>query len=44
MDKVNVSTLIPIGVEPHDFETTPKQIIELQNADPIFITELVLKT
>jgi zinc transport system substrate-binding protein len=43
MDKVNVSTIILIDVEPHDFEPTLKQIIELQNADPIFITQLVSK-
>lgn len=37
MDKVDVSTIIPNGIEPHDFEPTPKQIIELENADLIFI-------
>lgn len=37
MDKVDVSTIVPNGVEPHDFEPTPKQVIELQNADLIFI-------
>jgi zinc transport system substrate-binding protein len=36
-DKVDVSTIVPNGVEPHDFEPTPKQIAELQNADLIFI-------
>ena len=36
-DKVDVSTIVPSGVEPHDFEPTPKQVIELQNADLIFI-------
>jgi zinc transport system substrate-binding protein len=36
-DKVDVSTIVPNGVEPHDFEPTPKQIVELQNADLIFI-------
>lgn len=36
-DKVDVSTIVPNGVEPHDFEPTPKQVIELQNADLIFI-------
>lgn len=37
MDKVNVSTVVPPGIEPHDFEPTPKQVVELQNADLIFI-------
>lgn len=36
-DKVDVSTIVPNGVEPHDFEPTPKQVVELQNADLIFI-------
>jgi zinc transport system substrate-binding protein len=36
-DKVDVSTIVPNGVEPHDFEPTPKQIVELRNADLIFI-------
>ena len=33
----NVKILIPSGTEPHSFEPTPKQIIELSNSD-IFIT------
>lgn len=36
-DKVDVSTIVPNGIEPHDFEPTPKQVVELQNADLIFI-------
>lgn len=37
MEKVNVSTIVPPGIEPHDFEPTAKQVVELQNADLIFI-------
>jgi zinc transport system substrate-binding protein len=37
MDNVNVSTVVPPAIEPHDFEPTPKQVVELQNADLIFI-------
>lgn len=37
MEKVNVSTVVPPGIEPHDFEPTAKQVVELQNADLIFI-------
>jgi zinc transport system substrate-binding protein len=36
-DIIDVSTIVPPGIEPHDFEPTPKQIIELQNSDVIFI-------
>jgi zinc transport system substrate-binding protein len=36
-DRVDVSTIVPAGMEPHDFEPTAKQIIELQKADVIFI-------
>lgn len=36
-DKVDISTIVPIGIEPHDFEPTAKQIIEIQKADLIFI-------
>jgi len=36
-DKVDVSTVVPIGIEPHDFDPTPKQIIDLQKADLVFI-------
>jgi zinc transport system substrate-binding protein len=34
---VDASTIVPTGIEPHDFEPTPKQILELQNSDIIFI-------
>ena len=34
-DKANVSTIIPIGVEPHHFEITPSKLLEMQNADII---------
>lgn len=36
-DKVDVSTVVPACIEPHDFEPTPKQIIDLQQSDVIFI-------
>lgn len=36
-DRVDVSTVVPAGVEPHDFEPTPKQIIDLQQSDVVFI-------
>jgi zinc transport system substrate-binding protein len=32
-DKVDVSILIPVGVEPHDFEPTIQQIQEAENAN-----------
>ena len=32
-DKVDVSVMVPNGMEPHDFEPTAKQIIDLQKAD-----------
>jgi zinc transport system substrate-binding protein len=35
-DKVEVTTLIPIGVEPHDYEPTIQQIQQAENADIIF--------
>ena len=31
-DRADVSTIVPAGIEPHDFEPTAKQIIELQKA------------
>jgi zinc transport system substrate-binding protein len=39
-DKVSVSSLIPIGVEPHDFEPTIQQIQNAENADIIFYNGL----
>ncbi len=36
-DKVDVSLIVPAGIEPHDFEPTAKQIIEMQKANLIFI-------
>ncbi|HYO06368.1 MAG TPA: zinc ABC transporter substrate-binding protein [Phototrophicaceae bacterium] len=36
-DKVDVSIIVPNGLEPHDFEPTAKQIIDLQKADAIFV-------
>lgn len=34
---VDVSTIVPSGIEPHDFEPTAKQILEIQNSDIVFI-------
>lgn len=34
---VDVSMIVPFGIEPHDFEPTAKQIINLQKSDLIFI-------
>jgi zinc transport system substrate-binding protein len=39
-DKVSVSSLIPIGVEPHDFEPTIQQIQNAENADMVFFNGL----
>lgn len=36
-DKVDVSTIVSMGIEPHDFDPTPKQIIGLKKADLVFI-------
>ena len=36
-DRVDDSTIVPASIEPHDFEPTAKQVIELQKADVIFI-------
>jgi zinc transport system substrate-binding protein len=36
-DRVDVSTIVPANIEPHDFEPTARQIIELQKANVIFI-------
>jgi len=34
-EKIDLTTLIPFGVEPHDWEPSPQKISELQNADLI---------
>ena len=31
-DRVDVSTLIPIGIEPHDYDPTIQQILNAQSA------------
>lgn len=36
-DLVEVSTIVPAGIEPHDYEPTPKDILALRNADLILI-------
>ena len=32
-DRAQVSSLIPVGIEPHDWEPTAQNIVALQNAD-----------
>jgi zinc transport system substrate-binding protein len=39
-DRVAVTSLIPVGVEPHDFEPTIQQIQNSENADIIFFNGL----
>ncbi|WP_416197658.1 MAG: ABC transporter zinc-binding lipoprotein ZnuA [Sporanaerobacter sp.] len=36
-DKINLSSIVPNGVEPHDFELTIKQIKEIQSADVLIL-------
>ncbi len=35
-DRVNMITLIPTGVEPHDYEPTIQQLLEAEKADVVF--------
>jgi zinc transport system substrate-binding protein len=37
-DLVNVEFLLPIGSDPHDFEPTPSQRVQLNNADLVLFT------
>ena len=39
-DRVNIMTLIPAGVEPHDYEPTIQQLQEAENADVVFFNGL----
>ena len=39
-DRVNVMTLIPAGIEPHDYEPTIQQLHEAENADVVFFNGL----
>jgi zinc transport system substrate-binding protein len=39
-DRVEVSSLIPVGIEPHDFEPTIQQIQSAETAKMIVLTEL----
>ncbi|MCH1968986.1 zinc ABC transporter substrate-binding protein [Romboutsia hominis] len=32
-DKININYVVPPGVEPHDYEITPKLMKDIQNAD-----------
>jgi zinc transport system substrate-binding protein len=39
-DRVNIITLIPPGVEPHDYEPTIQQLQQAENADVVFFNGL----
>jgi zinc transport system substrate-binding protein len=43
-DTINVKTLIPVGAEPHSFEPTAKQIVELSKADALITMEGMFET
>ena len=43
-DRVDVSTLIPIGVEPHDYDPTIQQILNAQTADMLVYNSPGLET
>src|SRR2546423_1567013 len=32
-NKINATTMVPVGVEPHDWEPTAQQILNLRSAD-----------
>src|SRR5918996_3990586 len=34
-DRADVSVMVPAGIEPHDWEPTPRDILEAENADMI---------
>lgn len=36
-DKVTVTNITPVGVEPHDYEPTPKEVILLNKADLVIL-------
>jgi zinc transport system substrate-binding protein len=36
-DRADVSVMVPAGIEPHDWEPTPRDIADVQNADMIVI-------
>lgn len=36
-DKVEVSNITPLGVDPHDFEPTPRDILNIINGDLLFL-------
>lgn len=43
-DRAQVSSLVPIGVDPHAFEMTPKDIAELSEADVIVLNGMGLES
>ena len=43
-DRVAVTSLIPVGVEPHDFEPTIQQIQNAERADVVFFNGLGLES
>ena len=42
-DKVNVSLLLPAGVEPHSFEPTPQTIVTIGDADIFIYTNAMME-
>lgn len=42
-DKVNVTLLLPAGVEPHSFEPTPQTIVTIGNADIFIYTNAMME-
>jgi zinc transport system substrate-binding protein len=42
-DKVNVTLLLPAGVEPHSFEPTPQTIVTIGNADIFVYTNAMME-
>ncbi|HET6784684.1 MAG TPA: zinc ABC transporter substrate-binding protein [Erysipelotrichaceae bacterium] len=43
-DKVNVSLLLPAGVEPHAYEPTPSTLIEINQSDLFIYTSDIMET
>jgi zinc transport system substrate-binding protein len=42
-DKVNVTLLLPAGVEPHSFDATPQTIVTIGNADIFIYTNTMME-
>ena len=43
-DKIEVVNIIPAGVEPHDFEPSPKDLVTLSKADVLFCNGLGMES